>query len=103
MHHGLDTGVMAHHFYGQRAKEATEELMTFVSEVLPGEEISVTYFDEAQELGSVFWVFLRLVQHQLDYTTMWYTFLGTKSRISEYAPPPSECQSVPSLRSFAHI
>jgi len=78
--------------YGLHAKEATEDLMEFLSDVLPAERITVMYFDEAHELGLHFWIFLRLVQHQLLLTNMWYAFMGTKANISYYAPRPSNSQ-----------
>jgi hypothetical protein len=83
----------AAHFYELDARKATENLVEFLSTVLPEKTISVMYFDEAHELGLHYWIFLRLVQHQLSSTKMWYTFMGTKARISYYAPPPSESQS----------
>jgi hypothetical protein len=79
--------------YKVSAREATENLVEFLFKVLPEKTISVMYFDEAHELGLHYWIFLRLVHHQLSSTKMWYTFMGTKSRISYYAPPPSESQS----------
>jgi hypothetical protein len=84
-------------YYGLSAKEATKKLVEFLSAVLPAKRISVMYFDEAHELGFHFWIFLRLVQHQLSSTKMWYVFMGTKSSISYYAPRPSERQSPASL------
>ena len=93
----FDVDTMAGHFYGHRAKKATEKLMGFLSRVYPKQKMSVMYFDEAHELGSLVWILLRLVQHQPWFTKMWYTFMGMKSRISYYVPPPSECQSVASL------
>ena len=75
---------MSSHFFGHHAKKATEKLMEFLSDVIPGKKISVMYFDEAHELsGSHFSIFLRLVQHQLSSTKMWYTFIGTKSPSSK--------------------
>ena len=91
----LQPSTMAFHYYEQFTKEATKKLMDFLSDVVPG-KMSVTYFDEAQELGSLYWVLLRLVQHQSQSTKMWYTFMGTKSRLSDYAPP-RDSQSAASL------
>ena len=92
----LQPGTMAFHYYEQFTKEATKKLMDFLSDVLPG-KMSVTYFDEAQELGSLYWVLLHLMQHQSQSTKMWYTFMGTTSRLSDYAPPPRDSQSPASL------
>lgn len=76
--------------YKRSAEEATKNLGEFLSSVLPAKRISVMYFDEAHELGLHFWIFLRLVQHQQLSMKMWYTFMGTKSSISYYAPHPSK-------------
>ncbi|KAK2464125.1 hypothetical protein APHAL10511_003873 [Amanita phalloides] len=81
-------------FYKRDAKEATEELMKFLSSVLRKKQISVMYFDEAHDLAMQFWVFLRLVQHQLPSTKMWYAFMGTKSSVSYYAPAPEDLHSL---------
>lgn len=83
--------------YKCSAEEATKNLGEFLSSVLPAKRISVMYFDEAHELGLHFWIFLRLVQHQRLSMKMWYTFMGTKSSISYYAPHPSKRQSPASL------
>ncbi|KAF8327857.1 hypothetical protein F5887DRAFT_924568 [Amanita rubescens] len=89
----LNPGNIARHYYGLRAKKATEELMEFLSNILPEKRMSIMYFDEAQELGSLYWVFLRLVENQPYFIKMWYAFMGTKSRISDYAPPLTELLS----------
>ncbi|KAF8240580.1 hypothetical protein L208DRAFT_1420405 [Tricholoma matsutake] len=83
--------------YGLSAKEATKNLVEFISAVLPTKRISVMYLDKVHELGFHFWIFLCLVQHQLSSTKMWYTFMGMKLSISYYAPHPSKCQSPASL------
>ena len=88
---------MARQYYKSYAIEATNKLMEFLSAVLPTERISIMYFDEAHELGLQFWIFLRLVQHQLPLKKMWYTFMGTKSKVSYYAPRPSERQCTSSI------
>ena len=87
----IDTYERSREFYGI-AKEANERLMKFISDVLPNPRISVMYFDEAQELGLLFWVFLRLVQHQSLSVKMWYVFMGTESNVSFYSPNPSQSQ-----------
>jgi hypothetical protein len=92
----FDTSTWSRKVYGLFAKEATENLVKFLSDVLP-KRISVMYFDEAHELGLHFWIFRRLVQHQLSSMKMWYVFMGTKSSLSYYAPPPSKRQSPASL------
>ena len=83
--------------YKLDVEEATKELMEFISRVLPEKRISIMYFDEAHELRSHLWIFLRLVQHQSLLTRMWYSFMGTKSNLSYYVPPPRKRQSAPSL------
>ena len=88
----LDPFSMARNYYKQHTEEATKNLMEFLSKVLPG-KMSIMYFDEAQGLGSLYWVFLHLMQHQSPCTKMWYTFMGMKSRLSDYAPPPRDSQS----------
>jgi hypothetical protein len=95
---------MSRQFYDDHAKKASENLMKFLSTVLPEKKICVMYFDEAHELGVLFWIFLRLVQHQVPrpeteplLMEMWYTFMGTKSSVSFYAPRPSQCQSIASF------
>ena len=76
--------------------------MRFLSEVFPEKRMTIMYFNEAQELGLLYWVFLQIVVHQPPFIKMWYTFLGMKSRISNYAPP-SESQSVASLCLLTHV
>ncbi len=88
---------MSSKIYELHAEDATKKLMKFLFNVLPTKRIGVMYFDEAHELGSHFWTFLRLVQHQLSSTKMWYTFMGTKSKISCDVPHPGDRQSVASL------
>ena len=75
--------------YAEHAKEATEILMHFISNLFPDENpLCVTYFDEAHELGILFWIMLRLLQAQEFSTRMWYVFMGTKSSITYYSPFP---------------
>ena len=88
---------MSREFYKDHVKEAYENLMKFLSTVLPEKKICVMYFDEAHELGVLFWILLRLVQHQVPEPEMepfriqmWYTLMGTKSSVSFYAPRPSQ-------------
>jgi hypothetical protein len=92
-----DTFIWSRKMYGRSAKEATENLVKFLSDVLPAKRVSVVYFDEVHKLDLHFSIFLRLVQHQLSSTKMWYAFMGTKSSISYYALRPSKRQSPASL------
>ncbi|KAK2463806.1 hypothetical protein APHAL10511_004111 [Amanita phalloides] len=81
-------------FYKRDAKKATKKLMKFLSRVLRKKQISVMYFDEAQDLDMQFCVFLRIVQHQLPSTKMWYAFMGTKSSVSYYGPAREDLHSL---------
>ncbi len=99
---GFDAIDMAEHFYKHHAEEATRKLMEFLSTILPEKKISIMYFDEAHELRSQFWIFLRLVQLQKAETKMWYAFMGTKSSISYFALLLPVRVSLP-LRLLAHV
>ncbi|KAK2464638.1 hypothetical protein APHAL10511_003331 [Amanita phalloides] len=88
-------------FYQRDAKEATERLMTFLSSVFPKKGISVMYFDEAHELDMQLWTFVRLVEHQLLSTKMWYAFMGTKSKITYYSPRRENMHSLRLPRELA--
>lgn len=68
--------------------KATQELMTFLSNIKP-EARCVTYFDEAHDLDNALLVLLRLVSYQKPWIKSWYIFLETKSDFSYYAPNPS--------------
>lgn len=101
---GSNPEIMSYDFYKVHTKEASDNLMKFLSTVLPEKQICVMYFDEAHELGVLFWILLRLVQHQApspemepSLMQMWYAFIGTKSSVSFYAPRPSQCQSIASF------
>ncbi|KAF8726091.1 hypothetical protein AX14_008074 [Amanita brunnescens Koide BX004] len=78
-------------FY-QGARAAVEALMEFLINLYHGEQpLCVTYFDEAHELKTRFWILLRLLNHQPKTTRMWYVFMGTKSSISSFTPPSQDC------------
>jgi len=78
----------------EKAHVAVQDLMTFLNNLHPGQyPLCVTYFDEAHELGTRFWILLRLLNNQSVETMMWYVFMGTKSSISYFAPPPGMCES----------
>jgi len=63
--------------------------MQFVQAQFPDENpLCVTYFDEAHELGSRFWILLRLLRAQSFSTRMWYVFMETKPSISYHDPTP---------------
>jgi hypothetical protein len=75
--------------YEAYPKKATLDLMNFLGNLLPGENpLCVTYFDDAHELRSSFWILLHLLQAQEPSTRMWYVFMSTKSSISDYDPSP---------------
>ncbi|KIM86830.1 hypothetical protein PILCRDRAFT_4708 [Piloderma croceum F 1598] len=77
--------------YYENARVAVEALMAFLGSLDTGEQpLCVTYFDEAHELQTRFWILLRLLSHQPSAMSMWYVFMGTKSRISYFTPPPRD-------------
>ena len=88
----IDLYDIAHHFYKHCTQKATKELMDFLFNVFPEKSISIMYFDQSQELGSLYWVLFHLIWHQSSYIKMWYTFMRTKSRITHYVPPPGNSQ-----------
>jgi hypothetical protein len=75
----------ARKIYNRRANESTDNLVKFVQKHLPA-TVLVTYFDEADELQSLFWVLLRLLSNQPERTAMWYVFMATKSSVSYFNP-----------------
>lgn len=80
--------------YYEGARVAVETLMAFLDSLYPGERpLCVTYFDEAHELQLLFWILLRLLSHQPTTIKMWYVFMGTKSSISYFTPPPGDSMS----------
>ncbi|KAF8324209.1 uncharacterized protein EI90DRAFT_3076333 [Cantharellus anzutake] len=76
----------ARDFYHRHAKAAVGNLVEFIKS-LTSNPLCVTYFDEAHELGKCFWIMLRLLQNQDDSIKMWYIFMGTKSSLTDFAPP----------------
>jgi hypothetical protein len=52
----------------------------------------VTYFDEVDELDTSFWVLLRLVGKQGDWTPMWYIFMTTRPSINNFNPIPGKSE-----------
>ena len=90
---GHDIVQTSEKFY-KRARAAVEVLMEFLTNLYHGEQpLCVTYFDEAHELKTRFWIMLRLLSHQPKTTRMWYVFMGTKSSISYFTPPSQDCVS----------
>jgi hypothetical protein len=77
------------------AKQATEALVDFVMALDDGPSASlcVTYFDEADELDFLLWIFLRLLSNQDKCTAMLYVFMATKSRIDYFAPSADKSES----------
>jgi hypothetical protein len=69
--------------------------MDFLSSLCPPQDMAVTYFDEAHNLDILYWILLRLLHNQPQSTNMWYTFMGTKSHITYYAPRPANSQFLP--------
>ena len=79
----------AKYFYNEHIKDATTQLMNFIDTLGCGiPRLCVTYFDEADELGSLFWILLRLIHFQDRSLKMWYTFMATKSSIKHFHPAP---------------
>ena len=59
----------------------------------PTQPVCVTYFDEADALGGLFWILLRLLSHQDELTAMWYAFMTTKSVVIHFSPSPKNRES----------
>ena len=80
--------------YHETAGRAVQDLMTFLTSLHPGQHpLCVTYLDEAHELGMRFWILLRLLSNQDLRMMMWTIFMGTKSSISYFTPPPGMSES----------
>jgi len=86
-----DPTVTAERLYNTIVKKATADLTGFLDTIYT-RALSVTYFDEAHELGLCFWVLLRLLYNQESSIRLWYVFMGTKLSPSYYAPRPSNRQ-----------
>jgi hypothetical protein len=81
-------------YYEHYVQDATKNLMECLQHLFPDKNpLCVTYFDEAHELETAFWVLLRLLGRQRPDTKMWYVFMGTKLDISYYAPNPKDSES----------
>ena len=89
-----DVRTIAEELYNCIAKQATKDLMAFLSTLNPPQNLCLTYFDEVDSLGLCIDILYRLLSSQESSTNMWYTFLGTKSRLSYYAPPAANRQSL---------
>src|SRR5580700_5199244 len=76
---GFDVESTAKRCYDSYAKQATENLVKFVTALSPQKSLLVTYFDEAHELELLFWILLRLLTNQDKSVSMWYVFMCTKS------------------------
>ena len=94
----------SHAIYKENALEAVEKLMSFLTGLHPlSSPICVTYFDETNALKNKFWILLRVLSHQPRATKMWYVFMGTKSSISYFSPPPQNSESPTFLALCAHL
>lgn len=83
----FDIENFAQQVYDPCVRKATEDLVDFLTKINSGERaLCVTYFDEADELGNLFWVMLRLLGVQGQSTSMWYVFMATKSSVSYFHP-----------------
>jgi hypothetical protein len=90
----------AKRIYDRLVKASTEALAKFVTELHPAMVI-VTYFDEAHELDTLFWVLLRLLSNQPEGTPMWYVFMATKSSVSYFNPIAAKSEF--SVLYFGHV
>ena len=78
----------------KEAQAAVQALMAFLADLQSGQQpLAVTYFDEAQGLGALFSVPLRLMRHQSRSTKMWYVFATEKLTINCFTPSRGSCES----------
>ena len=86
-----DSASLAKLCYEQYSEKATADLVEFIQTLFPGKKnnLCMTYFDNAHELGQSFWSLLHLLQFS---TQMWYVFMGTKLSMTYYAPTPENCE-----------
>ena len=78
----------------KEAQAAVQALMDFLADLQSGQQpLAVTYFDEAQALGALFSVPLRLMRHQSRSTKMWYVFATEKLTINYFTPSRGSCES----------
>jgi hypothetical protein len=85
----LDVVKFATDIYGLDAKKATQDLMKFIVRLGSDQSaICLTYFDEATELGILFWIMQQLLSNQDEVTSMWYVFMMTKSSVDTFDPVP---------------
>ncbi|KAF8513950.1 hypothetical protein JB92DRAFT_3083105 [Gautieria morchelliformis] len=78
--------------YKIHAEQATVNLCTFLYKLEPPPDkpqLSVMYFDEADEPGAWYWIMMRIINCQATSTPMWYIFMGTRFRF-QYLKPPVE-------------
>ena len=84
----------------KRLVTSTRDLAEFVKKIHPS-TVLVTYFDEADELGTLFWVLLRLLSNQPEHIPMWYVFMATKSSVIYFNPTAAKSEF--SVLYFWHI
>ncbi|KIM44537.1 hypothetical protein M413DRAFT_25012 [Hebeloma cylindrosporum] len=82
--------------YEKHAKKSTEDLIDFIDGLdhQAKKPLVVTYIDEAHNLGVLYWILLRLLGRQDNYTRAWWIFLGTKSSLEFYNPSPVDLHSL---------
>jgi hypothetical protein len=80
-------------FYDRYVSNATQDLMSFISEVPEADPLCVTYWDEADELRELFWVIMRLLSNQKLQVKMWNIFMATKSSLAAFFPIPGKSKS----------
>jgi hypothetical protein len=74
-------------------RKPVQDLVKFLTTVNLGKKaLYMTYFDEADQLGLLFWIMLRLLSNQYESTPMWYVFMATKSSVSYFHPAADQCQ-----------
>jgi hypothetical protein len=81
------------------AQKAVEDLVNFIRS-LNGVDHSlfVTYFDEASDLGALYWILLRVVGGIDETIPMWYVFMATKSMETRFEPVVQRSKSSTSSR-----
>lgn len=86
-----DIELEARNIYKKHADKPTQALVKFLRACHP-EAVVVTYFDEADGLDTLFWVLLRLLSCQDQFTEMWYIFMATKASINYFNPIPEDSE-----------
>jgi hypothetical protein len=84
----------AKQLYNHYVSQATKDLMAFISKISPAEDrLCITYWDEVDELRSLFWIIMRLLNNQEPGVKMWNIFMATKSSLSVFFPVSEKSKS----------